>query len=401
MQYLRWFKPRAVVATLLVVAPAVWLASPQSAFASTHPTISKTVDADNDGTFNATETVPSDAAYPYTVTYQLTVNGGTGPAPYKDSTGQYHIIASINDSNTSDIGSCQALVGSKLYVNTSETCTYTYMISAPMSSPLVNTVTFYWDSAGKDVANSSATVDFPSPNSTTNCTLPETSNFTPDPNGVPASHLQKNIAMVSGSSGAIGIANSSGTTGSVSSPVSGSAFEACFSDETELYQYLNNSNNKGAPKGGSPGNYDAHTAGLKNLPVGTVVPMAGNPPTNPTGAPIVTTGAGLPYAAVYQVNPDGSLGSLVAGGIPVTVIAQNYTPNVLAWMPGSVTKNPTYGQPAPSPACPTGKGELCAVLKFSTSSLSLTPGTVYAAYLLVRDTDQSGPEANHVWYFTP
>ena len=93
----------------------------------------------------------------------------------------------------------------------------------------------------------------------------------------------------------IGIPTTAATTGSYSEPSVGNTFAAAFLDETELYEYLNDATGGPSPNG-SPGAYDAATNGLQSLPSGTVVPYSG---VTPTGPSLPTTGAGLPYAAIY------------------------------------------------------------------------------------------------------
>lgn len=123
------------------------------------PTLAVTNDANHDGTFSASEQVPSNASFPYTVTYQLTINTGSRNGP----NGAFHHIDSITDSTTSNIGSCQALVGTDIALNTTETCTYTVTLSGFGSVPLVNKVAITWDlnQASGDTTTGSSTVRFP------------------------------------------------------------------------------------------------------------------------------------------------------------------------------------------------------------------------------------------------
>jgi hypothetical protein len=119
--------------------------------------LTKANDANHDGVFSATETVPATATYPWTVTYQLTLFGGTTPGP----AGPFHTITSITDSNTTNVGSCQALIGTQINNNQTETCSYTVTLTAPQLSPLVNTATMAFDNRGGDATSSSSTVNFP------------------------------------------------------------------------------------------------------------------------------------------------------------------------------------------------------------------------------------------------
>jgi hypothetical protein len=144
-----------VVGALVCVAALTGLvfASVSSAAPST-VSITKTNDANHDGVFSATETIPTTASYPWTVTYQLSLFGGSsGPA--------VHTIQSITDSNTSQLGSCAALIGTQINSGQTETCTYTVTLNAPQLSPLVNTATMVFDGGGGDTRTSISTVDFP------------------------------------------------------------------------------------------------------------------------------------------------------------------------------------------------------------------------------------------------
>lgn len=163
------------------------------------------------------------------------------------------------------------------------------------------------------------------------------------------------------------------------SPITTSStqFEAAFSDETELYATPNDSTSGPNPDG-SPGAYDAAQVNtvLPYLPTGQVLNADGT----------ITSAPGLPYAAV--LTPDLST---ILATVPVAVKPVNYTPVADAWMPGP-------DQPKSTDGC-----ELTALLDFDLSSLYksgvLVPGQEYAAYLLVRDTDVSGPLSNHIWWF--
>jgi hypothetical protein len=119
-------------------------------------TLSKANDANHDGVFSTTEAVPGNVSYPWTVTYQLTVFGGTAPGP----NGPFHHIDSIGDNRTSDIGSCQALVGTDINNGETKTCTYDVTLTGPGSGPLVNTARLGYDGLGNDTDKSSSTVTF-------------------------------------------------------------------------------------------------------------------------------------------------------------------------------------------------------------------------------------------------
>jgi hypothetical protein len=148
----------SVLALLVSIGGFVALvnAGPAAA-ASLKPTITKDVDANNDGVFNDSETVTKTASYPWTVTYRLTIFGGTAPGPL----GAFHLIVSITDNTTNDIGDCQLLVGTIINNNQTVSCTYTEVLSQAGTSPFVNTATLTYDNGGGDVISDTATVNFP------------------------------------------------------------------------------------------------------------------------------------------------------------------------------------------------------------------------------------------------
>ncbi len=136
---------------------AASLAATGSAAPPGGPTLTKANDANHDGVFTAVENVPKNVTYPWTVTYQLTIFGGTAPGPL----GPFHHITSITDSSTSNIGSCQALVGTNINNNQTKTCTYSVTLNGPSSAPLVNQARLVYDNAGADVNSNASTVNFP------------------------------------------------------------------------------------------------------------------------------------------------------------------------------------------------------------------------------------------------
>jgi hypothetical protein len=150
---------RIAVAVAVLAGLVIGTGLANSATGSLRPSITKTNDADHDGVFNATETVPKDATYPYSVTYQLSIFGGTAPGP----NGPYHTIVAITDDQTSDIGTCQALVGTTIQNNQTETCSYSISLAQAGTQPLVNTATMTWDGAGNDITSNSSTVNFAAP----------------------------------------------------------------------------------------------------------------------------------------------------------------------------------------------------------------------------------------------
>jgi hypothetical protein len=150
---------RVVGVVCCLVAPTALIVSGSSSAAAVgKPTLEKANDADHDGTFSATESVPAGAAYPWTVTYQLTIWGGTAPGPL----GPFHHIASLTDDMTSDLGTCQALAGTDIANGDTKTCTYTVTLTGPGAAALVNTAELRIDS-GKDVMTAQSTVNFPPP----------------------------------------------------------------------------------------------------------------------------------------------------------------------------------------------------------------------------------------------
>ena len=144
----------AMVAVLAAIAVIAVAAAP--AFAASKPSVTVLNDADHDGTFSAVENVAKSATYPWTVTYQLTLDAGSFQ----------HKIVSIQDNTTNNLmsarsPSCSTFVGTTIAANTSITCYYDGSIGAAGGSPLVNTATVTWDNAGGDTASGSSTVNFP------------------------------------------------------------------------------------------------------------------------------------------------------------------------------------------------------------------------------------------------
>ena len=126
----------------------------------TPPSITKDNDANHDGIYSDTENVPKNVAYPWTVTYRLTIDAGTFGG---------HTLQSISDSLTSglttanaSLSSCASLVMPRfLAVGTSITCYYDFVIQQAASAPLVNTATTVWDRGGLDTKSNTSTVNFP------------------------------------------------------------------------------------------------------------------------------------------------------------------------------------------------------------------------------------------------
>lgn len=214
------------------------------------------------------------------------------------------------------------------------------------------------------------------------CTAAHIPNVSPDPLLGSGKILENNLTLTPGAPGVIGVTTKSGTTGTVLNPVTGNAFQIAYIEETEIYEFLNNAGTASKPL--SPGASDSGKATLKSLPSGTV-----NHLTNP---PAPSSGAGLPYAVILSSN----LKTIIAQ-VPVNIVDQNYKPNTTAWMHAT-----TGSQAQPKPTTCGSGDNLYSLLRFSSQGVhGLTPGVTYAAFLRVRDTDQSGPLSNHLWYFTP
>jgi len=206
-------------------------------------------------------------------------------------------------------------------------------------------------------------------------------NFLPDPVLKTNKDFEENLAEIPSTSDTTGIDTNSSTSNSATSPGLLTSFAAEFAEETELYEYANN-NTTGPTPNGSPGAYDATQPILNSLPTSGTITHANG--TTTAGAP------GLPYAVILNSSDL----SFVAGPLPVTISQQNYTPNPIAWMHGTQSTTTPAGQPSSTDGCKN----LDSTITFSAPT-GLAPNTVYAAYLLVRDTDTSGPLSNHIWYF--
>jgi hypothetical protein len=212
-------------------------------------------------------------------------------------------------------------------------------------------------------------------------------------------------------SGAIGISTgTTGQTGTKTSPVTTAipVFGAAWLEEAELYEYYNdNTSEPPAPTSSkAPGTntfvyspqQDDEVAGslLANLPNGTLYHLPNN---NSGSSNVFDTAQGLPYVAILSSDL-----STVLATLPVTVTYQNYSPQLNAWMPPNVS---LANQPVA--ACNlqgiSGGDNLFSMMTFDATPLLqgvnpvLQPHTTYAAYVLVRDTDVSGPLSDHLWYF--
>lgn len=175
-----WWRLAGLVALIVFVGLAGGLVAVAagSPAAATRPTITKLVDADNNGTFNNSETVPATATYPWTVTYKLTIDAGT----------YSHLIKTVSDpmagalSSATNSPSCSSLAGTTIAAGSSTICYYDVTFHQASSAALVNTVTIHWDSSGSDTTSASATVNFPQlppPTTTTTPTTPTPTTPTP------------------------------------------------------------------------------------------------------------------------------------------------------------------------------------------------------------------------------
>lgn len=145
------FAALAVAGSLAVVSFGVCASD---ALAVSPPTITLTNDANQDGTFSTTENVAKTATYPDTITFQVSLYGGTARS---------RVIDSITDTAGGDLSGCQSLVGSTLNLGQTVTCTYTVRLSAPQQTAFTDTVswTYNTNALGGDTGSSTSTVNFP------------------------------------------------------------------------------------------------------------------------------------------------------------------------------------------------------------------------------------------------
>jgi hypothetical protein len=154
---------RGFVFLALVCSVFATVALTGSAFA-TSTTLSGTDvavdnDANHDGTFSDTESVPKNVTYPWTVTYRMTLTAGTFHA----------LVQTLSDDQTAAplvsatrSPSCASLIGVDIPAHISRTCYYDATLTGPSSTPLVNNVLFTFNAAPFDSAYDSSTVNFPS-----------------------------------------------------------------------------------------------------------------------------------------------------------------------------------------------------------------------------------------------
>jgi hypothetical protein len=123
-----------------------------TAGAAVRPTVTVTNDANHDGAFTGSETVPNTAHYPYSVSYRVTIDTTGTPI------GAF--VAALTDNQNPSIGACGALVGTTIPTNASATCSYTVSLAAAGAAPLVNTVSLTYNQGGLDIVSGSSTVSF-------------------------------------------------------------------------------------------------------------------------------------------------------------------------------------------------------------------------------------------------
>jgi hypothetical protein len=124
------------------------------------PTITAANDANHDGVFNVTENVAKNATYPWTVTFQLTLDAGTFS----------HTVATLSDNLGSAMTSgtyspsCASLIGATIAAGTSATCYYDAVLTSSSPVAVSVTATFTWDqnALGGDTASATSTINFPS-----------------------------------------------------------------------------------------------------------------------------------------------------------------------------------------------------------------------------------------------
>lgn len=206
--------------------------------------------------------------------------------------------------------------------------------------------------------------------------------------------------------GTVGIgASSGGVTGSLAAPAKGDSFAAGYCDESELSQYIPSA----APTCPASGPGQVPMASAEQYDIcaldgGLSVAIPAGAMSEPAETGYATSGQGIPYVAIYQasqvtVGANGNLsfsGQPVLTAVPVSLFYSNYQVAPAA-----------FGPDQPTPNGPKSKH---AVITFSLAADvassanptgSLSTGTTYVAYLLLQDTDQSGPLADHLWYFQP
>jgi len=149
----KWRSPvTVIIAVLVLLASAAATIFTSSSAAVVRPTLTLVNDANLDGTFSASETVPFNATYPRVVPFQMNLSTA-GMA-------QSITITGVANDQTTGLGDCPALVGKVLQPNQSVSCSFTLTLTGPSTSPIVSNFSISYDSAGSDVARVQSTIDF-------------------------------------------------------------------------------------------------------------------------------------------------------------------------------------------------------------------------------------------------
>jgi hypothetical protein len=156
----RHVRPVLLMCALIIGAALISsVGGTASGATGTPPSIAKDNDANHDGIYSDTESVPKSVTYPWTVTYRLTIDAGSFGG---------HTLQSITDSLTTNLSSSSASPSCSSYTlpmflaaNTKLTCYYDIVLQNAGSAPLVNTASTTWDSGGMDTKSNTSTVNFP------------------------------------------------------------------------------------------------------------------------------------------------------------------------------------------------------------------------------------------------
>jgi hypothetical protein len=151
----------ALVSLLILVGGVTALVAGAGTASAAFPvfTIVSENDANHDGTYSDTEAVAKNAAYPYTVTYKMSLTASAAV--------NFPTILSLSDDKaatlTSSAGSpsCSSLVGTSVAPGGSVQCYYDVVLAGVGSAPHINTATIVWGRGG-DHASDTSTVHFDS-----------------------------------------------------------------------------------------------------------------------------------------------------------------------------------------------------------------------------------------------
>jgi uncharacterized repeat protein (TIGR01451 family) len=121
-------------------------------------------DANHNGTFTDTELVPSNAVYPYVVTYKATISNAAGSsAATIDSIedDKINVATPLRTASTTDLD-CEDVIGTSLAAGASVVCFYDVTFANANQAQVVNTVTVHaTNNAGTDSATDTSTVVWP------------------------------------------------------------------------------------------------------------------------------------------------------------------------------------------------------------------------------------------------